>query len=169
MTCAMATRDRTARARCPVWALVDAAGEERRDAMEWAAWNASLPVRFAASAGVRVRGRDKRVVPVEPALERPAKRPCPARAFLAPYESHVRVCGGGFSCCLKCGKAWGAGRAGGVVCDGHVVELPAMVTLLLNGGAFDSGLREGPAAVRTLAARRGWAAGWPYEPAGPPD
>ena len=169
LTCPMATRERTAAARCPVWALVDAAGGERRDAMEWAAWNAGLPVRFAASAGVRVRGREKRVVPVEPALERPAKRPCPARAFLAPYESHVRVSGGRFSCCLKCGKAWGAGRSGGDVCGGYVEELPAMVAMLMTAGAFDEGLSEGPALVRELAGRRGWAAGRPYEPAGPPD
>ena len=84
--------------------------------------------------------------------------------------NNIIICSGGrFSCCLKCGEAWGAGRAGGDVCDGYVAELPAMITLLLSGGAFDQGLREGPAAVRDLAAGRGWAAGRPYEPAGPPD
>ena len=126
-------------------------------------------MRFAASAGVRVRGREKRVVPIEAALERPAKRPCPARAFLAPYESHAQVCGGHYNCCLKCGKAWGAGRAAGDVCGGFVEELPAMIAMLLTAGAFDAGLNEGSAGIRMLAGRRGWAAGRPYEPAGPPD
>ena len=135
LTCPLATRARTAAARCPVWALVDGAGVERRDAMEWAAWNAGLPVRFAASAGVRFRDREKRVVPVEAALERPAKRP--NRALLAPYESHAEVFGGGCNVCLKCGRAWGAGRRAGVVCGGFVPELPALVTMLLMAGAFD--------------------------------
>ena len=114
-----------------------------------------------------VRDREKRVVPVEAALERPAKRP--NRALLAPYESHAEVYGGHCNCCLKCGRAWGAGRSAGVVCGGLVPELPALVTMLLLAGAFDERLRAGSAGLRALAARRGWAAGAPYEPAPPPD
>ena len=66
-------------------------------------------------------------------------------------------------------RAWGAGRAAGVVCGGFVDELPALVAMLMFAGAFDEGLNEGSAGLRALAGRRGWAAGAPYEPAPPPD
>ena len=56
-----------------------------------------------------------------------------------------------------------------VGCGGFVDELPAMVAVLPAAGAFDEGLNLGSAGLRALAARRGWAAGRPYEPAGPPD
>ena len=146
---------------------MDGAGVERLDAREWSAWNAGLPVRFAASAGVRLKGSAKRVVPVEPAVERPAKRP--RIAGLAVYESYAPVAGAGCNVCLKCGDAWGGNRPAGEVCGGFAAELPELVRMLLQAGASDDSLVSGRVGVRALAGRRGWGGGGPYEPAPPPD
>ena len=62
-----------------------------------------------------------------------------------------------------------AKQPAGVLCEGFVPELPAMVRMILDAGALDVGLAAGSAGLRALAGRRGWGAGVAYEPAPPPD
>ena len=64
LTGSLARREAVSRARCSVWALVDADGAENEDARGWAAWNAALPVRFAVQAGASAGKGSKRVVPI---------------------------------------------------------------------------------------------------------
>ena len=59
----------------------------------------------------------KKVVPIEGAVERPAKRPR-VLAGLAPYEGHAPVFGAGCNACLKCGDVSGRTSSAGEVCGG---------------------------------------------------
>jgi len=129
------------------------------EAREWAAWNAALPVRFALAAGAGATKSSKRAVPVEGAVQGPAKRPrvAPCRAPLAPYAGHALATGAGFRACLRCGEAWGWSVRPGVVCPGRAAELPPLVRQLLEVGALDASLADCSEAVRVLAEGWGWA------------
>ena len=155
----MARREAVSRARCSTWALVGADGAEIVGARGFAAWNAALPVRFALAAGAGATKVSKRAVPVEGAVQGPAKRPRlePARAVLAPYAGHALATGAGFRACLRCGEAWGWSVRPGVVCMRRADELPALVRQLLEVGALDVSLAAGSEGLRLLAAGWGWA------------